>query len=113
MHAFYDNKLPRYFNKLVPTAHNENVYLMKWDDMKHLFVIVQEISGNYDVNHFRGDNKNLKTQNDQLKVRVEKLRKRVADLEQTNEQHGILQEKMRTRLRQMDDHGQHTSQQVK
>ncbi len=62
--------------------------------------------------NFRGGNKNLKTQNDHLKVRVEKLRKRVGELEDTNEQHGILQEKMRQRLRQMDEHGQHTSQQV-
>lgn len=60
----------------------------------------------------REDNKNLKTQVEQLKLRVGKLKRRIVELEETNEQHGQLQEKMRTRLKQMDSHSQHSGQQV-
>ena len=62
--------------------------------------------------YFRGDNKKLKNQNDQLRTRLDRALTRLRDLEDQHIQHGILQDKMRQRLRQMDEHSGKTTQQV-
>ena len=61
----------------------------------------------------RGDNKNLKTQNGQLRQRVATQQQRVTELEGTAQHHAVLQGKMRDRLRQMDKHSSNASTQVR
>ena len=60
----------------------------------------------------RGDNKHLASANAALKVSLEKARRRVTELERQNIQHGELADKMRQRLRQMDEHAKRGSGQV-
>ena len=61
---------------------------------------------------FRGDNKKLKARNTQLTQRLETAKGRLNELEDQHSQQGLLQEKMRDRIKQMDEHAQHSSQQV-
>ena len=60
----------------------------------------------------RSDNKKLKTHNEYLRTRMEKSLRRQRELEECTTQHGQLQDKMRERLKQMDAHAGHNSQQV-
>ena len=60
----------------------------------------------------RNDNKHLKNTVEQLKVRLSKYKKRAGELEDGNKSHAQLHDKMRQRLRQMDEHAQHQAQQV-
>jgi len=71
----------------------------------------------YRINYFlifisRGDNKKLKNQNDQLNIRLERCLKRLHELEEQHLQQGALQDKMRQRLKQMDEHSGKCTQQV-
>ncbi len=61
---------------------------------------------------FRNDNKHLKNTVEQLKVRFSKSKRKADDMEEANKSHGILHDKMRQRLKQMDSHAQHANQQV-
>lgn len=62
---------------------------------------------------FRSQCGNLKKQNEEYRMRMERSVARLSDLENQTDQHGRVHEKMKERLKMMDDHGQHQSQQVK
>ena len=61
---------------------------------------------------FRRDNKHLKSQNVQIKTRQDRAVRQLRELQDQNTQHGLLQEKMRERLRQLDAHAYKSGQQV-
>lgn len=61
---------------------------------------------------YRGDLVKSKHLKEELSVRLEKAMKRLKDMEAQHVQHGCLHEKMRQRLQQMDDHAQHSAQQI-
>lgn len=54
----------------------------------------------------------LKKQNEELRFRLERAVNRLAELENQTEQHARVHEKMKERLKQMDDHAQNQSQQI-
>ena len=60
----------------------------------------------------RRDNRQLKALNGQLKARLERSFRRLTELENQHTQGGILQERMRQRIKQMDTHSLHSSSQV-
>lgn len=61
---------------------------------------------------YRNENRQLKNSVEQLKVRLNKYQKRAGELEDGNKSHAQLHDKMRQRLRLMDEHAQHQAQQV-
>ena len=73
---------------------------------------MNEIKCTYLYSFCRNDNKHLKNTVEQLKVRFGKSQKRAGELEDGNKSHAQLHDKMRQRLRQMDEHAQHQAQQV-
>lgn len=60
----------------------------------------------------RTQNGNLKKQNEELRMRLDRAVTRLKDLEDTGDQHSRVHEKMKERLKMMDDHTQTQSQQV-
>lgn len=60
----------------------------------------------------RNESGKLKKQNEELRLRLERAVNRLAELENQTDQHARVHEKMKERLKQMDDHGQNQSQQV-
>ncbi|XP_033735413.1 serologically defined colon cancer antigen 8 homolog [Pecten maximus] len=60
----------------------------------------------------RTQNGNLKKQNEELRMRLDRAVTRLKDLEDTGDQHSRVHEKMKERLKMMDDHNQTQSQQV-
>lgn len=61
---------------------------------------------------YRGENQKLKSNNEQLNQRLERSVCRCKELQDQHSQQGLLQEKMRERLQQMDKYQVHTTQQV-
>ena len=61
---------------------------------------------------FRSENGKLKRHNEELHQRLMRAMSRLKDLEDQTEQHSRVQEKMKERLKMMDDHAQHQGQQV-
>ncbi|KAI0237436.1 hypothetical protein LSAT2_012033 [Lamellibrachia satsuma] len=61
---------------------------------------------------YRRDNKQLKSQNVQLKTRQDRALRQLRELQDQNTQHSCLQEKMRERLRQLDAHAYKSGQQI-
>ena len=62
---------------------------------------------------YRGDNKRLKSQNDQMRVRLSRLLQRLQEVEDQHALHADMTVKLRERLVQMESHAQGSSQQVK
>ena len=60
----------------------------------------------------RSENGKLKRHNEELRQRLTRAMSRLKDLEDQTEQHSRVQEKMKQRLKMMDDHAQHQGQQV-
>ncbi|KAK3094095.1 hypothetical protein FSP39_024078 [Pinctada imbricata] len=54
----------------------------------------------------------LRKQNEELRMRLERAVARLNDLDNQADQHGRVHEKMKERLKMMDDHAQHQSQQI-
>ena len=61
---------------------------------------------------FRSENGKLKRDNEELQQRYTRAMTRLKDLEDQTEQHSRIQEKMKERLKMMDDHAQSQGQQV-
>ena len=78
------------------------------EECRKLAAQLEEVTRKY-----RGDNKKLKTNNEYLRNRYEKAGQRLRELEDCTSQHGQLQDKMRERIKQMDQHANHASQQVR
>ena len=62
---------------------------------------------------YRGDNKRLKAQNDQMRVRLSRSLQRLQEVEDQHALHADMAVKLRERLVQMESHAQGSSQQVK
>ncbi len=60
----------------------------------------------------RNEKKQLKNSVEQLKARLSRAQQRSGELDDGNRAHALLHDKMRRRLRQMDEHAQHQAQQV-
>ena len=61
----------------------------------------------------RSENGKLKRHNEELHQRYTRAMTRLKDLEDQTEQHSRVQEKMKERLKMMDDHAQSQGQQVR
>ena len=61
---------------------------------------------------YRRDNKKLKSRNEHLRYQLERAQRRLQELEEQHIQQGHLQEKMRTRIKQMDSHAMNSGTQV-
>ncbi|CAD5123553.1 DgyrCDS11891 [Dimorphilus gyrociliatus] len=61
---------------------------------------------------YRKENSKLKSQNQILRERLNKAQERLDDFEQQNHAHGVLHEKLRERIRQLDEHGGNTASQI-
>lgn len=60
----------------------------------------------------RNETGQLRRQNEELRLRLERAVARLEDLDNQSDQHGRVHEKMKDRLKKMDDHAQEQGQQV-
>lgn len=60
----------------------------------------------------RNESGQLRRQNEELRLRLQRALTRLEDLDNQSDQHGRVHEKMKERLKKMDDHAQEQGQQV-
>lgn len=60
----------------------------------------------------RNESGQLRRQNEELRLRLQRALNRLEDLDNQSDQHGRVHEKMKERLKKMDDHAQEQGQQV-
>ncbi|CAH1791029.1 unnamed protein product [Owenia fusiformis] len=61
---------------------------------------------------YRNESRQIRASNEELTIRLEKALRKISELDNQHVQHGRVHEKMRQRLRQMDEHAQHSAQQI-